>query len=73
MARSKRRRGTTSNPGQVGLDWQVAGFGDFNGDGTTDMMLRNVTTGTFELYDIQNNQVCQPACTAQNARSTSFR
>ena len=28
----------------VGLEWQVAGFGDFNHDGTTDMMLRNSGT-----------------------------
>jgi hypothetical protein len=41
----------------VGLNFQVAGFGDFNADGTTDMMLRNVTSGQFELYDIVNNQI----------------
>jgi hypothetical protein len=35
----------------------VAGFGDFNADGTTDMMLRHATTGQFELYDIVNNQI----------------
>jgi hypothetical protein len=29
--------------GVVGLDWKLAGFGDFNGDGSTDMMLRNST------------------------------
>jgi hypothetical protein len=34
--------------GQVGLEWQVAGFGDFSG---------NVNTGVFELYDIQKNQI----------------
>src|SRR5262249_15817149 len=32
-------------------------FGDFNADGTTDMMLRNTTSGQFELYDILNNQI----------------
>ena len=37
-----------STLGQVGLEWQVAGFGDFSG---------NVNTGVFELYDIQKNQI----------------
>ena len=46
-----------SNLGTVGLNFQVAGFGDFNADGTTDMMLRNVNTGQFELYDIVNNRI----------------
>src|SRR5947207_13793943 len=35
----------------------VAGFADFNQDGTADMMLRNKNTGQFELYDIVNNQI----------------
>src|SRR5271166_3210301 len=44
--------------GQVGLEWQVSGFGNFNGPGTTtDMMLRDSNTGTFEAYDISNNSI----------------
>jgi len=44
--------------GQVGLEWQVAGFGDFSGHANeTDMLMRNSNTGTFELYDITNNQI----------------
>jgi hypothetical protein len=43
--------------GTVGLDFQVAGFGDFNRDGSTDMLLRNRNTGQFELYDIRNNAI----------------
>jgi serralysin len=39
------------------LEWQVAGFGDFNGDGATDMLLRNTNTGAFEVYDINNRQL----------------
>jgi hypothetical protein len=39
------------------LTWQVGGFGDFNGDGTTDMVLRNSSTGAFEVYDISNNAI----------------
>jgi hypothetical protein len=39
------------------LEWEVAGFGDFNGDGTTDMMLRDTQTGYFEVYDINNSKL----------------
>src|SRR4029077_19788326 len=40
----------------VGLDWQVAGFGNFSGNpDETDMIMRNVNTGAFEVYDIANN------------------
>src|SRR5215471_21861445 len=42
--------------GAVGLDWQVAGFGNFSSNpGETDMIMRNVNTGAFEVYDIANN------------------
>ena len=43
--------------GAVGLDFQGAGFGDFNRDGSTDMILRNRNTGQFEVYDLVNNQI----------------
>ena len=43
--------------GQVGLEWQVAGFGPLNGAGSSDMLMRNSTTGAFEYYDISNNQL----------------
>jgi hypothetical protein len=45
------------NIGAVGLDFAVAGFADFNQDGTADMMLRNKTTGSFEVSDIKNNAI----------------
>jgi hypothetical protein len=41
----------------VGLNFAVAGFADFNQDGTTDMMLRNSNTGLFEIYNIRNNAI----------------
>jgi hypothetical protein len=47
--------------GQVGLEWQVAGFGGFNGTDTSDMILRNSTTGAFEVYDISNNAITSAA------------
>jgi hypothetical protein len=43
--------------GAVGNDWQFVGVNDLNGDGTDDMMLRNTTTGMFELYTIRNDGV----------------
>ena len=44
--------------GQVGLEWSVAGFGDFSTQSNeTDMLMRNINTGAFEFYDISNNQI----------------
>jgi hypothetical protein len=48
--------------GQVGLEWQVAGFGDFSGHANeTDMLMRNSNTGAFEIYDISNNAIANAA------------
>src|SRR6202040_1823922 len=44
--------------GQVGLEWTVAGFGDFSGNANeTDMLMRNSSTGAFEYYDISHNVI----------------
>ncbi|HEY5065750.1 MAG TPA: hypothetical protein VIJ04_13110 [Xanthobacteraceae bacterium] len=44
--------------GQVGLEWSIAGFGDFSGKANeTDMLMRNSNTGVFELFDINNNTI----------------
>jgi hypothetical protein len=51
--------------GAVGSNWQVAGFGDFNSDGTTDMMLRNSSNGAFEVYDINNNMITSASVIGQ--------
>ena len=51
--------------GQVGLEWQVAGFGDFTGNGTSDMLLRNTQTGTFEVYDIDDSQLASVSTMGQ--------
>ena len=46
----------TAGPlGQVGLEWQVAGLGDFAGADTSDMLLRDSNNGVFEVYDISSN------------------
>jgi hypothetical protein len=40
------------------LNWQIVGFGNFGSTpGEADMIMRNTTTGGFELYDIANNQI----------------
>src|SRR5262249_6756432 len=49
---------SASNLGTVGVDWQVAGFGNFSSHpGETAMLLRNASTGAFEVYDIVNNAI----------------
>jgi len=47
--------------GTVGLNWQAAGFGDFNRDSMTDMVLRNNSSGTFQVYNIVNNSITASA------------
>jgi hypothetical protein len=39
------------------LDWKFAGIAAANGAGTSDLVLRNVNSGAFEVYDIANNQL----------------
>src|SRR6202521_2393439 len=48
--------------GAVGLEWTVAGFGDFSGNpGETDMLMRDSSTGAFEVYDISHNAITSAA------------
>ena len=52
--------------GQVGMEWQVSGFGDFSSRaGETDMLMRNSNTGQFEVYDISNNAITSAASMGQ--------
>jgi hypothetical protein len=48
---------TAAQLGQVGLDWQFSGIGNFSGRGESDMLLRNSNTGGLEVYDIFNNKI----------------
>jgi VCBS repeat-containing protein len=50
-----------SELGQVGTDWRFTGLGRFFGSDTTDMLLRNSSTGAFEVYDIANNNITNAA------------
>jgi hypothetical protein len=47
--------------GQVGTDWGFVTLGGFSGNDTSDMMLRNSTTGAFQVYDIGNNNITSSA------------
>ena len=47
--------------GTVGLDWQFAGIAPVHGPGESDLVLRNVNTGQFEVYDIANDQLAGAA------------
>src|SRR6202012_369432 len=52
--------------GQVGLEWTVAGFGDFSGNANeTDMLMRDTSTGQLEVYDIRNNAITAAAAIGQ--------
>src|SRR5262249_24462351 len=39
----------------VGLDWQFAGIAPIHAAGASDLVLRNVNTGQFYVYDIAFN------------------
>jgi microcystin-dependent protein len=52
---------TAYSLGQVGTNWQFAGLGGFYGSDTTDMLLRNTTTGGFEVYDVSKNNITNAA------------
>src|SRR5262249_28540788 len=43
--------------GNVGLDWQYAGIAPVHAPGASDLVLRNVNTGAFQVYNIANNQL----------------
>src|SRR5262245_7520550 len=47
-----------SQPGGVRLNGSgKTSLGHFNGSDTSDMMLRNATSGQFNIYDISNNNI----------------
>jgi hypothetical protein len=43
--------------GQVGSDWGFVTLGNFNLSDPSDMLLRNSTSGAFQVYDIANNNI----------------
>src|SRR5262249_29155174 len=43
--------------GTIGLEWQFAGVAPVMGETSSDLVLRNVNTGAFQVYNIANNQL----------------
>jgi hypothetical protein len=49
--------GGQSTIGYVPNDWQVKGIGDFNGDGTSDVVWHNATTGLISIWVMGNGGI----------------
>jgi hypothetical protein len=49
----------------VGSDWQYAGIAPVHAPGASDLVLRNVNSGAFEVYDIAGNQLVGAASLGQ--------
>jgi hypothetical protein len=48
--------------GTIGLDWSVAGFGSFGANpNESDMLMRNGSSGSLEVYDIYGNTITSAA------------
>ena len=47
------------------MDWQFAGIAPVHAAGASDLVLRNVNTGAFEVYDIAGNQLTGAASLGQ--------
>jgi hypothetical protein len=41
----------------VDPEWHIAGVGDFNGDGTDDLVLENTSTGQRAIWFVKNEAV----------------
>jgi hypothetical protein len=45
--------------GNVPTNWTIAGLGDFNGDGATDILWRDTTTGTLAIWFLEGSFTVQ--------------
>jgi hypothetical protein len=56
---------SSSNVGQLGLEWKVQGTGDFDRDGDADILWRNSNTGVVRADLIENGQFQSTATVGQ--------
>src|SRR5262249_56069493 len=47
----------TVNLGNVGVEWNFYGAGDFNGDGVSDFLMQRSTDQLLRIYQVHANQV----------------
>jgi hypothetical protein len=52
---------SSTDLGTVPTAWSIAGAGDYNADGTTDILWRNTSTGDTVTWFMQNGQVSTSA------------
>ena len=57
---------------QPGQGWVYEGAGDFNGDGTSDLLFHNVDTGVYQTYDLTNGAVSGGGQIGTCCRRTTF-
>src|SRR5262249_16268457 len=63
----------THNLGAVGIEWQFLGAGDFNGDGTSDLLSWPTTHRPLVSPSISNNQVAGAASLGAIGSEFNFR
>ena len=47
-------------PGVAGADWAVKGVGDYNGDGKSDILFQNTTSGAVYIWDMDGAHIINP-------------
>ena len=50
-----------------GSGWNFDGVGDFNGDGTSDLLWQNQNSGTLAIWDMRNGALSQPVTVGRAA------